>query len=124
MATDIRYYDNLFAASSNATEKGIVSVVGQGGPDEIDICHLTALWRYSTTQPNPQTGELEQISLGDSFFGDSAAVILAVHHFNNGIGTCLRVRNNIIMLYFLDGGSILTLSLRFVVIECKMLQVM
>eukprot|EP00567_Pseudictyota_dubia_P003585 CAMPEP_0197442982 /NCGR_PEP_ID=MMETSP1175-20131217/8862_1 /TAXON_ID=1003142 /ORGANISM="Triceratium dubium, Strain CCMP147" /LENGTH=948 /DNA_ID=CAMNT_0042973555 /DNA_START=106 /DNA_END=2952 /DNA_ORIENTATION=+ len=89
------YYDDLRAANFALLERqGTLDVFSLRDaddnaeplpPNELALCHLTAMWRYSTLVTDPGTGFLIPRSLGPEFFGDSSSVLMAMHHFNNGI---------------------------------------
>jgi hypothetical protein len=118
--TNHNYYDLVWERyHTNATRKGSVEVVdgfspsemetaystlivtdtgdsssshGIPAPRELAICHLLALWRYSTLVPDLASDDngLKAQSLGTGFYGDSAGVLMAAHHFNHGVGTVVK----------------------------------
>jgi len=100
-AQSYAYFDELRSANADRLERrgtldilpaGAATSTGANGTSvdmigrDLALCHLSAFWRYSTLDEDPTTGELRPRSLGPGFFGDSSSVLLAAHHFNNGMG--------------------------------------
>jgi hypothetical protein len=90
-----------FSASEMETAYPTLTVADTGGsssshgipaPRELAICHLLALWRYSTLVPDIESDDngLKAQSLGKGFCGDSAGALMAAHHFNHGVGTVVK----------------------------------
>ena len=76
------YYDDIYQKASNSTKlkrEGRLDIVSDDKGHDLAFCNVAAMWRYSQLQKG--TSE----SLGLNFYADSASVLMAMNHFNNGL---------------------------------------